>query len=106
MSGLRRGEAESRAGSPIVSRDLRGLVKISPIATWTDEDVDASVGRDPNRGSFAGQAAIGDSGRLDVQAESDAQETALGPGTGDNMGAALGLDAAAADRRAGGVRPL
>ncbi len=40
MSGLRRGEAETRAGAPIVSRDLRGLIKISPLANWTDEDVD------------------------------------------------------------------
>ncbi len=40
MSGLRRGEAASRAEAPIVSRDLRGLVKISPIATWTAQDVD------------------------------------------------------------------
>ncbi|MCB0963749.1 MAG: phosphoadenylyl-sulfate reductase [Acidimicrobiales bacterium] len=40
MSGLRRGEADSRAGAPILSRDLRGLVKINPIATWSDDDVD------------------------------------------------------------------
>jgi phosphoadenosine phosphosulfate reductase len=40
MSGLRRGEAESRAAAPIVSRDLRGLIKISPIAMWSNEDVD------------------------------------------------------------------
>ena len=39
MSGLRRGEAAARADAPIVSRDLRGLVKINPIATWTDDDV-------------------------------------------------------------------
>ena len=39
MSGLRRGEASTRSAAPIVSRDLRGLVKINPIATWTDEDV-------------------------------------------------------------------
>jgi phosphoadenosine phosphosulfate reductase len=39
MSGLRRGEARTRESAPIVSRDLRGLVKINPIATWTDEDV-------------------------------------------------------------------
>jgi phosphoadenosine phosphosulfate reductase len=39
MSGLRRGEATTRAAAPIVSRDLRGLVKINPIATWTDADV-------------------------------------------------------------------
>ncbi|MFN8019070.1 MAG: phosphoadenylyl-sulfate reductase [Acidimicrobiales bacterium] len=43
MSGLRRGEAETRAGAPIISRDLRGLIKISPIATWTDEDVDEYI---------------------------------------------------------------
>ena len=39
MSGLRRNEASTRAGAPIVGRDLRGLVKVNPIATWTDEDV-------------------------------------------------------------------
>lgn len=43
MSGLRRGEAETRSGAPIISRDLRGLIKISPIATWTDEDVDEYI---------------------------------------------------------------
>ena len=39
MSGLRRAEASTRATAPIVARDLRGLVKINPLATWTDEDV-------------------------------------------------------------------
>ncbi len=39
MSGLRRAEAPTRAGAPIVHRDLRGLVKINPIATWSDLDV-------------------------------------------------------------------
>lgn len=39
MSGLRRSEADSRAGAPIVGRDLRGLVKVNPLATWTDDDV-------------------------------------------------------------------
>jgi len=40
MSGLRRDEAPSRAKSPIVSYDVgRGLVKVNPIATWTDQDV-------------------------------------------------------------------
>ena len=39
MSGLRRGEADSRAGAPIVGRDLRGLVKVNPLANWTDDDV-------------------------------------------------------------------
>lgn len=43
MSGLRRGEAATRAAAPIVSRDLRGLIKVSPIATWTDEDVDEYI---------------------------------------------------------------
>ena len=35
MSGLRRDEAPSRAKAPIVARDLRGLVKVNPIANWT-----------------------------------------------------------------------
>ena len=39
MSGLRRAEAATRATAPIVARDLRGLVKVNPIATWTDQDV-------------------------------------------------------------------
>ena len=43
MSGLRRDEAESRANAPIVGRDLRGLVKINPIATWSRAEADAYV---------------------------------------------------------------
>jgi phosphoadenosine phosphosulfate reductase len=43
MSGLRRSESASRAAAPIVARDLRGLVKVNPIARWTDLDVDAYI---------------------------------------------------------------
>lgn len=43
MSGLRRDEAPSRAGAPIVSRDLRGLIKVNPLANWTQADVDDYV---------------------------------------------------------------
>jgi phosphoadenosine phosphosulfate reductase len=39
MSGLRRAEAATRGAAPIVARDLRGLVKINPLATWSDQDV-------------------------------------------------------------------
>jgi phosphoadenosine phosphosulfate reductase len=39
MAGLRRAEADSRVTAPIVVRDLRGLIKINPLATWTDDDV-------------------------------------------------------------------
>jgi phosphoadenosine phosphosulfate reductase len=39
LSGLRRSEAPTRAGAPIVGLDRRGLVKINPLATWTDDDV-------------------------------------------------------------------
>ena len=39
MSGLRRSEAGTRAEAPIIGRDMRGLVKINPIATWSDDDV-------------------------------------------------------------------
>jgi phosphoadenosine phosphosulfate reductase len=43
MSGLRRTEAASRAGAPIVARDLRGLVKVNPIANWTELDVQGYI---------------------------------------------------------------
>jgi phosphoadenosine phosphosulfate reductase len=39
MAGLRRAEAPTRQGAPIVARDLRGLVKVNPLAPWSDEDV-------------------------------------------------------------------
>ena len=39
MSGLRRDESESRADSPILARDLRGLIKINPLANWTAAQV-------------------------------------------------------------------
>jgi phosphoadenosine phosphosulfate reductase len=43
MSGLRRSEASTRISAPILSRDLRGLVKINPLASWSDEDVSAYI---------------------------------------------------------------
>jgi phosphoadenosine phosphosulfate reductase len=43
MSGLRRVEAASRESAPIVARDLRGLVKVNPIATWSDADVEGYI---------------------------------------------------------------
>jgi phosphoadenosine phosphosulfate reductase len=43
MSGLRRDEAATRAKAPIVARDLRGLVKVNPIATWSDLDVQGYI---------------------------------------------------------------
>ena len=43
MSGLRRDESPSRADSPILARDLRGLIKINPLATWTAADVAAYI---------------------------------------------------------------
>ncbi len=43
MSGLRRDEAASRGQAPIVARDLRGLVKVNPLATWTDLDVEGYI---------------------------------------------------------------
>jgi phosphoadenosine phosphosulfate reductase len=43
MSGLRRAESPSRADAPILSLDLRGLVKINPIANWSDLDVQGYI---------------------------------------------------------------
>jgi len=39
MSGLRRAEADTRVRAPIVARDLRGLIKVNPLATWSDDEV-------------------------------------------------------------------
>ena len=39
LSGLRRSEASTRAAAPIVGLDRRGLVKVNPLATWTNDDV-------------------------------------------------------------------
>lgn len=40
ITGLRRVDAPTRANAPVVSWDAgRGLVKINPLATWTDEDM-------------------------------------------------------------------
>jgi phosphoadenosine phosphosulfate reductase len=43
MSGLRRDEASTRASASIIGHDLRGLIKINPLATWTDADVWAYI---------------------------------------------------------------
>ncbi len=41
VSGLRRVESPTRANAPLVSFDESfGLVKVNPVATWTDDDVD------------------------------------------------------------------
>ena len=42
MTGLKRVDAPTRANTPIVSADAgRGMVKINPLATWTNEDIAA-----------------------------------------------------------------
>ena len=43
ITGLRRSDASTRSAAPIVSLDNRGLVKVCPLATWTDEDVDRYI---------------------------------------------------------------
>jgi len=40
LTGLKRVDAPTRAAAPIVSWDAaRGLVKVNPLATWTDDDI-------------------------------------------------------------------
>jgi phosphoadenosine phosphosulfate reductase len=48
VTGLRRSETAARAMAPVLSWDeRRGLVKVNPLATWTDADVAAyAAGRD------------------------------------------------------------
>ncbi len=41
ITGLRRNEAPTRANVPVAHLDVgRGIVKVNPLATWTDLDVD------------------------------------------------------------------
>lgn len=44
VTGLRRVEAPTRANAPLISWDAAfGLVKINPLAAWTDEDMQAYI---------------------------------------------------------------
>jgi phosphoadenosine phosphosulfate reductase len=44
VTGLRRSEAPTRANAPLVSFDeTQRLVKINPLATWTDEDIQSYI---------------------------------------------------------------
>ena len=45
MSGSASDEAPSRANAPIVARDMRGLIKVNPLANWTAADVDEYIER-------------------------------------------------------------
>jgi phosphoadenosine phosphosulfate reductase len=48
-TGLRRDESATRASTPTVRWDAkRGVVKLAPIARWTDEDVDAYLAVHPD----------------------------------------------------------
>ncbi len=39
ISGVRRSDSEVRATTPFVQIDKRGLVKLNPLAAWTDADL-------------------------------------------------------------------
>jgi phosphoadenosine phosphosulfate reductase len=44
VTGVRRVEAPTRAGTPLVSYDEKfGLVKVNPIAAWSDDEMDAYI---------------------------------------------------------------
>jgi phosphoadenosine phosphosulfate reductase len=48
-TGLRRDESPSRVGTPTVAWDAkRSVVKLAPIANWTDDDVDAYLAEHPD----------------------------------------------------------
>ncbi len=44
VTGVRRVEAPTRANTPLISYDEKfGLVKVNPLAAWTDEDMDRYI---------------------------------------------------------------
>jgi phosphoadenosine phosphosulfate reductase len=48
-TGLRRDESPTRAGTPTVGWDARrNVIKLAPIANWTDDDVDAYLAEHPD----------------------------------------------------------
>jgi phosphoadenosine phosphosulfate reductase len=62
LSGLRRDDSDERATTPIVELDLRGLVKVNPLATWSaDELQDYVLDNDVlvNPLAFDGYTSIG-----------------------------------------------
>ena len=62
LTGLRRCETPERANTPIVSLDRRGVLKICPIATWTDEQLDSFIAENDvivNPLQFEGYPSIG-----------------------------------------------
>ena len=62
MTGVRRSDAATRSSTSIISRDSRGLVKVCPLATRTDEDVDRYVAENDvivNPLQYEGYASIG-----------------------------------------------
>ena len=62
ITGLRRADSEERAHTPVVERDRRGLVKVNPLARWSDDDVSAYVAAHDvilNPLLFEGYASIG-----------------------------------------------
>ncbi|MCB1256628.1 MAG: phosphoadenylyl-sulfate reductase [Microthrixaceae bacterium] len=43
ITGLRRSESVERSTTPILGRDRRGKIKVCPIATWSEADVEGYV---------------------------------------------------------------
>jgi phosphoadenosine phosphosulfate reductase len=62
LTGLRRTESHSRTTTPVVGLDSRGLVKVCPIAAWSDDDVDRYIAEHDiivNPLQFEGYPSIG-----------------------------------------------
>jgi phosphoadenosine phosphosulfate reductase len=62
MSGLRRDDSPQRANAPIVDLDLRGLVKVNPLAGWSTEAIERHITDHDvlvNPLSFEGYPSIG-----------------------------------------------
>lgn len=62
MSGLRRADSALRSGTPIIDLDLRGLVKINPLAGWPVHELARHILENNvlvNSLAFEGYASIG-----------------------------------------------
>jgi phosphoadenosine phosphosulfate reductase len=62
MSGLRRADSADRASTPIIERDRRGLVKVNPLANWSNDQINSYIVANDvpvNPLLFAGYGSIG-----------------------------------------------
>ncbi len=86
MTGLKRVDTPERTGAPIVGWDAqRSMVKVNPLATWSDDDVDeylAELDLPRHPLTYVGYVSIGCAPTTQPVAEGHNPREGRWPGTG------------------------